>query len=107
MRVPVETGVAVGRLPATVDATAYFLVAEALTNVAKRARAQRAEVDARVEGGLLDIHVRDEGVGGAQPHGGGLLALDDRLAVLSGQLGIDRPVGRGMPVAAAIPLPAH
>jgi signal transduction histidine kinase len=88
MPVPVDIGVAVGRLPPTVEATAYFVVAEALTNVAKHACAQRAEVNARVEGGSLHVHVRDDGVGGAQPHGGGLVGLDDRLAVLNGQLRI-------------------
>jgi signal transduction histidine kinase len=101
MPVPVDIGVAVGRLPPTVEATAYFVVAEALTNVAKHARAQRAEVNARVEGGSLHVHVRDDGVGGAQPHGGGLVGLDDRLAVLNGQLRIDSPANGGTVVAAA------
>ena len=49
----------VGRLPAAVEATAYFVVAEALTNVAKHARAERAAVTARVEDGTLVVHVRD------------------------------------------------
>jgi signal transduction histidine kinase len=107
MPVPVDIAVAAGRLPPTVEATAYFVVAEALTNVAKHARAQRAEVNARVEGGSLHVHVRDDGVGGAQPHGGGLVGLDDRLAVLNGQLRIDSPANGGTLVAAAIPLSAQ
>ena len=101
-----QLSVAVGRPPATVEATAYFVVAEALTNVAKHARAQRAEVNARVEGGLLDIHVREEGVGGAQPHRGGLLALDDRLAVSAVSFGSTAQSEGGTLVAAANPLPA-
>ena len=72
MPVPVEIDVSVGRLPAAVEATAYFVVAEALTNVAKHARARRAAVTARVEDGTLRVQVRDDGVGGARPDGSGL-----------------------------------
>ena len=63
--------VSVDRLPAAVEATAYFVVAEALTNVAKHSRAGRAEVAARVEGGTLLVQVRDDGVGGARRTGAG------------------------------------
>ena len=76
MPVPVENGVSVGRLPAAVEATAYFVVAEALTNVAKHARAERAAVTARVEDGTLVVQVRDDGVGGAQRNGSGLTGPD-------------------------------
>ena len=65
MPVPVETDVSVDRLPAEIEATAYFVVAEALTNVAKHARAEHAAVVARVEDGTLRLRVRDDGVGGA------------------------------------------
>jgi signal transduction histidine kinase/ketosteroid isomerase-like protein len=105
MPVPVENGVSVGRLPAAVEATAYFVVAEALTNVAKHARAERAEVTARVEDDTLVVHVRDDGVGGAQRNGSGLTGLTDRLAALDGQLRVESPVHRGTVVAATIPLP--
>jgi signal transduction histidine kinase len=107
MPVPVENGVSVGRLPAAVEATAYFVVAEALTNVAKHARAERAEVTARVEDDTLvvHVHVRDDGVGGAQRNGSGLTGLTDRLAALDGQLRVESPVHRGTVVAATIPLP--
>ena len=54
----------------------------------------------------LHVHVRDDGVGGADPHGGGLLGLEDRLAAINGELPIDSPAGGGALVAAAIPLPA-
>jgi signal transduction histidine kinase/ketosteroid isomerase-like protein len=103
--VPVEMDVSVGRLPAAVEATAYFVVAEALTNVAKHARAERAEVTARVDDGRLAVRVRDDGVGGARTDGSGLLGLADRLAVLDGELRVESPAGGGTLVAAAIPLP--
>jgi signal transduction histidine kinase len=94
----------VGRLPAAVEATAYFVVAEALTNVAKHARARRAEVTARIENGTLAVHVRDDGIGGARPSGSGLLGLADRLAVLDGKLRVESPVDAGTLVAAGIPV---
>jgi signal transduction histidine kinase len=94
--VPVKREVAVDRLSAAVEATAYFVVAEALTNVAKHARAGNAEVKAWIEDSTLAIHVRDDGVGGARPDGSGLVGLADRLAVLDGRLRIESP--------AAIPL---
>jgi signal transduction histidine kinase len=103
--VPVQTDVSVGRLPASVEATAYFVVAEALTNVAKHARARRAEVTARVEDGTLRVQVRDDGVGGARPDGSGLVGLADRLAVLDGRLRVESPADGGTLVAADIPLP--
>jgi signal transduction histidine kinase len=105
MPVPVENGVSVSRLPSTVEATAYFVVAEALTNVAKHARAERAAVTARVEDGTLRVQVRDDGVGGALPDGSGLLGLADRLAALDGRLQVDSPAGCGTLIAAGIPLP--
>jgi signal transduction histidine kinase len=104
MAVPVENGVSVGRLPAAVEATAYFVVAEALTNVAKHARAERAAVTARVEDGTLVVHVRDDGVGGAERNGSGLTGLTDRLAALDGELQVESPTDRGTVVAATIPL---
>jgi signal transduction histidine kinase len=104
MPVPVEIDVAVGRLPAAIEATAYFVVAEALTNVAKHARAGRATVAARVEDGTFRVQVRDDGVGGARPDGSGLLGLADRLAALGGQLRIESPADGGTLVAADIRL---
>jgi signal transduction histidine kinase len=104
MPLPVEIAVSVDRLPAAVEATAYFVVAEALTNVAKHARATGAEVLARVEDGTLRVQVRDDGVGGARPDGSGLVGLADRLAVLDGQLRLESPTDGGTLVAAAIPV---
>ena len=103
--VPVQVDVCTDRLPATIEATAYFVVAEALTNVAKHARAESAAVAARVEDGTLRIEVRDDGVGGARPEGRGLQGLADRLAALDGRLQVDCPAGGGTQIAAAIPLP--
>jgi GAF domain-containing protein len=105
MAVPVQNSVSVGRLPGAVEATAYFVIAEALTNVAKHARARRADVAARVEDGTLRVRVRDDGVGGAVRHGSGLLGLADRLAVLDGRLRVESPLDGGTLVAADIPVP--
>ena len=102
--VPVDVAVSVGRLPAAVEATAYFVVAEALTNVAKHARATGAKVHAHIENGTVRVQVRDNGVGGARPEGSGLIGLADRLAVLNGHLRIDCPADGGTLVAADIPL---
>ena len=103
---PVATDVPVGRLPTEVEATAYFVVAEALTNVAKHARAGHAEVTARIDDGALAVQVRDDGVGGARRDGSGLTGLADRLAALDGDLRIESPAEGGTLLAATIPLPA-
>ena len=103
--VRVEIDVSVDRLPAPIEATAYFVVAEALTNVAKHASAGHAEVVARIEDGMLRVEVRDDGVGGASPDGTGLVGLADRLAVLDGRLEVDSPPGGGTRLTATIPLP--
>jgi signal transduction histidine kinase len=103
--VPIQIDVFAGRLPTAVEATAYFVVAEALTNVAKHARAGHAEVTARIEDGTLAVRVRDDGVGGARPGGTGLIGLADRLTALGGALRVDSPAEGGTLVAAAIPLP--
>ncbi len=106
MPVPVEVAIPAERLPAPIEATAYFIVAEALTNVAKHARATSAAVAAQVENGSLRVEVRDDGVGGARPDGSGLQGLRDRLAALDGRLRIESPADGGTLVAATIPIPA-
>jgi PAS domain S-box-containing protein len=103
--VSVELDVAVGRLPAAVEATAYFVVAEALTNVVKHSGASHATVVAHVEDSSLQLHVRDDGVGGARPGGTGFVGLTDRLAVLHGRLRVESPADGGTLIAADIPLP--
>ena len=104
MPVPVDIDVSVGRLSAAIEATAYFVVAEALTNVAKHAHARSAAVSAIIEDDTLRVAVRDDGVGGARLDGSGLLGLRDRLAALDGRLRVESPPRHGTLVAADIPL---
>ncbi|MCW2986496.1 MAG: hypothetical protein JWR63_4066, partial [Conexibacter sp.] len=104
MRMPVDVAVAGERLPPEIEASAYFVVAEALTNVVKHSRARTAEVKAWVDDGLLHLDVRDDGVGGARPDGTGLLGLHDRVAALGGRLEVESPAGGGTRVAATLPL---
>jgi PAS domain S-box-containing protein len=104
MPLPVDVAVATGRFPAAVEATAYFVVAESLTNVVKHAQARRASVAVHVVEGALRVEVRDDGVGGARRDGGGYVGLGDRLAVLEGRLEVESPRGGGTVVTATIPL---
>jgi signal transduction histidine kinase len=105
MPVPVDIDVTVRRLPAPAEATAYFVVAEALTSVPKHARAGSAVVGACIEGDTLRVEARDDGLGGARSSGSGLVGLRDRLAVLDGRLRVESPADGGTFVAADIPLP--
>jgi signal transduction histidine kinase len=104
MPVPVERSVTVDRLPSAVEATAYFVVAEALTNVARHAGATRAEVKAHIDEDKLRIDVRDDGIGGARSDGSGLLRLGDRVAALDGRLWVESPPDGGTRITATIPL---
>jgi signal transduction histidine kinase len=97
--------VPVARLPPPVEATAYFVVAEALTNVVKHSGARHATVVAHVDDGTLQVQVRDDGMGGARPDGRGFVGLADRLAVLDGRLRVESPADGGTLVAADIPIP--
>jgi signal transduction histidine kinase len=93
-----------GRLPERVEAGAYYLVAEALANVAKHAHASTATVTTAREHGRLLLSVRDDGIGGAAPtHGSGLRGLADRVQALGGTLEVDSPPGRGTELRAVIP----
>jgi PAS domain S-box-containing protein len=86
------------------EAAAYFVVAEALTNVARYAEAGEAVVAVRSEDGQLLVEVRDDGRGGADPtDGSGLRGLADRLAALEGALEVESPAGEGTTVRARIP----
>jgi signal transduction histidine kinase len=92
------------RFPPSVEAAAYFVVAEALTNVARYAEATEASVAVCREDGRLRVEVRDDGRGGADPDGGsGLRGLADRLAALGGELSVESPPGEGTTVIASIP----
>jgi signal transduction histidine kinase len=94
-----------GRLPEPVEAAAYYVVAEALANVAKYARASVADVTVEHDDGGLRVAVTDDGVGGATPSGGsGLRGLSDRVAALGGELDLASPSGRGTTVRASIPI---
>jgi signal transduction histidine kinase len=91
-------------LPSQVEAVAYFVVAESLTNVAKYAHATHAQVRVRRVDGQAVIEVRDDGIGGADAtRGTGLRGLADRVAALDGQLRIESPTGGGTTVRAYIP----
>jgi signal transduction histidine kinase len=93
-----------GRLPPAVEATAYFVVAEALTNTAKHATAGRATVSARQADGHLLIEIVDDGVGGADiASGSGLRGLEDRVAALGGTLQISSPSGAGTTISVELP----
>ena len=105
MPLPVDIAVTVGRLAPGIEATAYFVVSESLTNVAKHACANEASVTAGIEDGTLCVQVRDDGIGGARADGSGLLGLADRLAVHHGRLRVESPAGGGTLVAADIPIP--
>jgi signal transduction histidine kinase len=108
IRMPVSVEVTAERLPAALEAAGYFIVAEALTNVVKHARASSARITAVVDGAVLWLEVRDDGVGGATINGSaGLLGLRDRAAVLNGELRVDSPAGEGTVVAAWLPIPTQ
>ena len=104
--VPVEiVGGPVDRLSPTVEITAYFTVSEALTNMAKYARASQATVRLAREDGALVVEVRDDGVGGARAGvGSGLSGLADRVGACEGTLSIDSPPGEGTLVRAVLPV---
>jgi len=92
------------RLPEPVEAAAYFVVAEALTNAARHAGTDRARVEVARRDGLLRVAVRDEGRGGADPAGSGLRGLADRVQALDGELDISSAPGSGTRIEARIPL---
>jgi signal transduction histidine kinase len=92
------------RLPDSVEAAIYYLVAEAITNVAKYAQATCASVAVERSNGFATVIVRDDGIGGAEPvPGSGLVGLADRVEALGGRLHIESPPGRGTQLTAEIP----
>ena len=104
--VPVEIGhLPTGRLPAPVETTAYFVVAEALTNAAKHAHCQHARVGVRVEDGWAVVEIRDDGIGGADvSSGSGLRGLVDRVSALGGELRVESAPGEGTAISARLAL---
>jgi signal transduction histidine kinase len=102
--VPVAVNVDVPRRPtASIEAIAYFVVAEALTNVAKHSRAAAAGVRVERHGDTLGIVIRDNGIGGADPAGQGLSGLADRVAGVDGGLSIDSPPCGGTVITVELP----
>lgn len=102
--VPVAVTADVRRLPSHLESTAYFVVAEALTNVARHSGADSATVTAAERDGSLVVEVADDGRGGAVP-GGGLAGLADRVAVVDGRMALSSPVGG--PTLLRVELPCH
>jgi signal transduction histidine kinase len=105
---PVEIVAApAGRLPEPVEAAAYFVAAEALTNVSRYAGASHARVSVTHAAGRVLVEIADDGAGGADPaKGSGLRGLADRVAVLDGRLDVESPAGVGTTVRAVIPCPS-
>jgi signal transduction histidine kinase len=103
--VPIEVAVPLDeRLPEPVEAAAYFVVAEALTNVAKYASANAVSVSVGQENGSAIVEVADDGIGGADPaQGSGLRGLADRIEALGGRLAVESPRGQGTRLRAEIP----
>jgi signal transduction histidine kinase len=91
------------RLPAAIESAAYFVVAEALSNAVKHARADRLSVRVGERGGRLLLEVADDGIGGADLAGAGLRGIADRIEALDGRLRVDSPVGAGTRVVAELP----
>ena len=105
LALPVDVRVDAPRLPVHIETTAYFIVAEALTNVTKHARATGATVGVDLRAEALVIDVRDDGVGGADPaRGTGLVGLLDRVEAADGALTVSSPAGRGTTVHAELPV---
>jgi signal transduction histidine kinase len=107
--VPVELDVAVPRrLPDHVEVAGYYVVAEALTNVAKHAQASLVQLAVKAEDDKLCLSIRDDGIGGADARkGSGLIGLVDRVEALGGQIAITSRLGDGTSLVVSIPLAPH
>ncbi|WP_250032313.1 protein kinase domain-containing protein [Paractinoplanes maris] len=104
--IPVELDLLVDRrFPGHVEVSAYYVVAEALTNAVKHARASTVSIRAEVAGRLLRVAVTDDGIGGAMVAGGtGLVGLKDRVEALGGRLWLDSPEGGGTSLTVELPI---
>jgi PAS domain S-box-containing protein len=104
--IPVELDLDTGRrLPDSVEVAAYYVVSEALTNAVKHARASAVWVELRAADSIVELAVRDDGIGGADPtRGSGLLGLRDRVEALGGTLEIESDRGRGTSLRVRIPI---
>lgn len=102
---PVDAEVDVGRLPELVETTAYFVIAEALTNMIKHASASRARVRAETVGDRLEVEISDDGRGGADPaRGPGLTGLIDRVEAVGGTMSVTSPPGAGTTLSISLPI---
>jgi signal transduction histidine kinase len=104
LEIPVDMNVTSERVAPEIEASAYFIVLEALANVVKHSRATSAAVTVAVDHDTLSVEVLDNGVGGANPRGHGLVGISDRVAAFGGSLRIDSSPGRGTKLAAELPL---
>ena len=106
--VPVQLDVRVqARLPERAEVAAYFVVSEALANVAKHARASVVQVQVEVRDGALAVSIRDDGIGGADPsRGSGLVGLTDRVEASGGTISISSHAGAGTQITAELPVDA-
>ena len=105
LAIDVDVNAPSDRLPENIEATAYYIVSEALTNVAKHAQATQAKVDMTVAEDVLKFEITDDGRGGADPSAGsGILGLRDRAEAVGGTLFVISPPGKGTVVTAQIPL---
>jgi len=104
--IPVELEVrAETRLPAPVEVAAYYVVSEALTNTAKHAHASTVHVVVEACDGILELSIRDDGSGGADPtRGSGLIGLTDRVDALGGTIEVTSPVGEGTTLLVTLPI---
>jgi signal transduction histidine kinase len=105
VQVDLDGAVLADRLPEPVEVAAYYTVAESLANAAKHAHATLIRVSGSVRDGWLELSVRDDGVGGADPgRGSGLVGLTDRIEALGGTIHVDSPVGKGTCLRIRLPL---
>jgi signal transduction histidine kinase len=102
--VPVRIAAPCERLPAVIETAVYFVCSEALANVAKHARATRADIRVRLDGDLVTVSIADDGTGGADPSAGsGLKGVADRVEALGGRLVVHSPPAGGTQLLVQIP----
>ena len=103
--IPVELEISTsGRFAGPIEVTSYYVVSEVLTNVVKHARASLVHVAVVQVSGALQLSIRDDGVGGADPaRGSGLVGLQDRVKAMGGTILVESPVGAGTAVLVSLP----
>jgi signal transduction histidine kinase len=106
LELPVVVDLPTERYSAEIEASTYFIISEALTNVVKHSQASAAEVRVGTVDGVLRVEVRDNGTGGADATGHGLVGINDRVIALGGRLRVESPAGGGTRLVATLPLNA-